>query len=70
MQFEMTRFGQTRGLLRYMEVQTLLWNVISSTYKAHKMYAYFDTVLDKGCFQRAFLPPIYLQFMLKEANDM
>jgi hypothetical protein len=67
MQFELNRLGQSAGILRYMELQSLLWNSISSTYKARELYAYFDTVLDQGCFHNALLP-VFRQFTLEGQN--
>jgi hypothetical protein len=63
MQYEQNRLGQSAGVLRYMELQSLLWNAITSTYKVREMYIYFDTVLDQGCFDKAF-PPVFRQLTL------
>jgi hypothetical protein len=50
-----------------MELQGLLWNAIASTFKVREIYAYFDTVLDQGCFNRALLP-IFRQLTLEGPN--
>jgi hypothetical protein len=63
MQFEQNRLGQSAGVLRCMELQSLIWSAISSTYKAREMNAYFDTVLDQGCYKRIFFP-VFCQLTL------
>jgi hypothetical protein len=65
MQLELNQFGQSGGPLRYMDLQSLLWNAISCTYTAHEMYAYLDTVLHQGCFHLDYIPVIFRQFLLK-----
>jgi hypothetical protein len=59
MEFEQTHLGQSAGVLRCMELQSLLWTAISCTHKEREMYTYYDTVLDQGCYKRALFPVFY-----------
>jgi hypothetical protein len=67
MQFEQNRLGQSAGVLRCMELQSLLWTAIFSTHKAREMYAYLDMVLDQGCFKRVMFP-IFCQLTVDASN--